>query len=103
MIEDAIEEEEMELMSWELYDEMEDIYFENRERGICDQRSDNLASPGALISKEADSMSALKFRTNKSDKALWMDIKFYKNQGIAAGRKHNKVQRGGAIVQSPLK
>ena len=33
---------------------------------------------GALISKEADLMSALRFRMNKADKALWMDMKFYK-------------------------
>ena len=31
---------------------------------------------GALISKEADSMSALRFRMNKADKASWLDMKF---------------------------
>ena len=34
----------------------------------------------ALITKEADSMSAMKFRMRKADMALWMDMKFYKNK-----------------------
>ena len=34
----------------------------------------------ALISKEADSMSALKFRMNKVDKSLWMVMKFHKTK-----------------------
>ena len=32
----------------------------------------------ALITREADSMSAMKFRMCKADKALWMDMKFHK-------------------------
>ena len=52
---------------------------------------------GALISKEADSRSAKKFRMNKADKASWMDKKFYKNRGIAEGRKHNRYRE---VVQS---
>ena len=45
-----------------------------------------LQAMGALISKEADSMSALKFRMNKADKALWMDMKLHRNKVIAEGR-----------------
>ena len=52
---------------------------------------------GALISKEADMMSALKFRMNKADKALWTDMKFYKNKGIAEERKHKRYRE---VVQS---
>ena len=51
----------------------------------------------ALISKKADSMSAMKFRMNKADKALWMDMKFYKNEGIAEGWKHKRYRE---VVQS---
>ena len=38
---------------------------------------ETLKAMGALISKEADSMSALTFRMNKADKAQWVDMKFY--------------------------
>ena len=37
---------------------------------------ETLKAIGALISKEADSMSALKFRMYKANKAVWMDMKF---------------------------
>ena len=32
-----------------------------------------LKTMGALITKEAGSMSAMKFRVNKAGKAMWMD------------------------------
>ena len=44
---------------------------------------ETLKAMGALLSKEADSMSAVKFRMNKADKASWIDMKLYKNKGIA--------------------
>ena len=44
----------------------------------------------ALITKESDSMSAMKFRMNKAETALWMNMKFFKNKGIAEGRKHKR-------------
>ena len=56
-----------------------------------------LMAMGALITKEAGSMSAMKFRMNNADKALWMDIKFYKNKGIAEGKMHKKYRE---VVQS---
>ena len=52
---------------------------------------------GALLSKEADSMSALKFRMNKADEALWMDMKFYKNKRVADGRTHKRFK---GVMQS---
>ena len=58
-----------------------------------------LKAMGALITKEADSMSAMKLRMDKADKALWMDLKFNKNQGFAEGRKHKRYQE---VVQSCL-
>ena len=57
----------------------------------------SMQAMGALISKEADSMSALKFRMNKADKALWMDMKLFSNTGIAEGRKHKRYRE---MVQS---
>ena len=36
---------------------------------------------GALITKEAESMSAMKFRMRKAGEALWRDIKKHKNKG----------------------
>ena len=39
-----------------------------------------LKAMGALITKEADSMSAVKFRMNKADKALWKDMIFFQEQ-----------------------
>ena len=47
------------------------------------QEVNSVKTMGALITKEADSMSAMKFRMIKADKAMWMDMKFYKNKGIA--------------------
>ena len=44
-------------------------------------------------------MSAMKFRMRKSDKALWMVMKFYKNKWIAEGRKHKRYRE---VVQSSL-
>ena len=107
MIEDAIEElkkkgldwkeDEMELISWGFYEVMGDIHLENRGKNFVIKEVTTLQVMGALISKETDSMSALKFHTNKADKALWMDIKFFKNKGIAVGRKHKRYRE---VVQS---
>ena len=42
----------------------------------------------ALIKKEADSMSVMRFRMNKANKAIGMDMKFHRIRGIADGRRH---------------
>ena len=76
------------------YEEMGDIHLENRDNKYVIKEVTTLQAMGALISKEADSMSALKFRLNKADKALWMDIQFYKNKGIPEGRKHKRYREG---------
>ena len=57
---------------------------------------------GALITKEADSMSAMKFRMSKADKALWMDMKFYKEKGVAEREEAQKIPRSGSSVHSSL-
>ena len=43
-----------------------------------------------MITREADSMSAMRSRMMKANRAFWCDIKFYKNKGIAEGRKHKR-------------
>ena len=52
-----------------------------------------LMAMGALITKEAGSMSAMKFRMNNADKALWMDIKFYKNKELLKERCTKNTER----------
>ena len=52
-----------------------------------------LQAMGALTSKEADSMSALKFRMNKADKAMWMDMKLYKNKELLKERNTKGTER----------
>ena len=42
-----------------------------------------------MITKEADSMSAMRFRMMKADRAFWME-NFFKNKGVAEGRKHKR-------------
>ena len=76
-------EDEMELISWSFYEGVGDLHIEDRGKKYVIKEVATLKAMGALISTEADSMSALKFRMNKADKALWMDMKFYKNKGIA--------------------
>ena len=93
MIEDATEElekrgldwkeEEMELISWGIYEDAGDLHFEDGGKKYVIGEVETLKAMGALMSKEADSMSAMKFRMNKADKALWIDMKLYKNKGIA--------------------
>ena len=39
----------------------------------------------------------MKFRMNKAGKAMWMDMKFYKNKGIAEVRTHRRYRE---VVQS---
>ena len=83
-------EDERELISWGFYEEMGDIHLEDGSKKYVIKEVAALQAMGALISKEADSMSTLKFRMNKADSALWLDMKFYENNGIAEGRKHKR-------------
>ena len=59
----------------------------------------SLRTMEALISKEAESISAMRFQMKKQGKAMWMDMKFYKNRRIAEGREHKRYR---GIVQSCL-
>ena len=57
---------------------MGDLHIEVGGKKYVIRDVDALRAMGALISKEADSMSAMRFRMNKADEALWMDMNFYK-------------------------
>ena len=87
----------MELIVWGFHEKIGDIHLENRDKNYDIKEVTSLQAMGALISKEADSMTALKFRMNKADKAMWMDMEFYTNKGIAEGKKHRKYRE---VVQS---
>ena len=50
-----------------------------------------------VMSKEEDSMNAMRFRMSMANKAMWTNMKFKKNKGIAEGRKH---KRCGEVVQA---
>ena len=44
----------------------------------------------AMITKDADAMSGMRFRMMKADRAFLDGLKKYKNKGIAEGRKHKR-------------
>ena len=77
---------------------MGDLHIEDGGKKYVIKEVETLGAIGALISKEADFMSAMQFRMNKADKALWMDTQCYTEKGIA-----QNVQRGGSIMHSSLK
>ena len=53
---------------------------------------------GALIWKETDSMSHLRFRMNKADKAMWMDMKILQKKRRNCLRKHKRYRE---VVLNP--
>ena len=69
----------------------------NSDKNYVISEVSSLQAVGALISKEADSMSALMFRMSKADKALCIDMKCFKHEGISGGRKHKRYRE---VVQS---
>ena len=94
-------EDKMELISWGFYEDLGDLQIEDGGKKFVIKGVETLKAMGALISHEADLVSALKFRMNKADKALWMDMKFYKKRNCRR-KETQKVQRGGSIVHSSL-
>ena len=90
-------EDQMELISWGREKQVGDLEIEEGGKKYMIKEVDSLRTMGALITKEADSMSAMKFRINKADKGMWMGMKFFKNKRIAEGRKHRRYRE---VVQS---
>ena len=54
------------------------------------RKVDALQAMGALITKEAGSMSPMKCRMSKADKAPWVDMKFFRKKETAEGRRHKR-------------
>ena len=64
---------------------MGDVLFEHGNKQYKVKEVKALQAMGAMITQESDSMSAMRFRVRKADKAVWMDMRFYKNSGIPEG------------------
>ena len=92
-------EDQMELISWGREEQVGDLEIEEGGKEYMIKEVDSLRTMGALITKEADSMSALKFRMSKADKALWMEMNFQKNYVIAEEGKHTRYRE---VVRSCL-
>ena len=54
---------------------------------------------GALITSEADPLSAMRHKMCQADRVMRMDMAFYQNKGIFEKRKHT---RHAVVVQSCL-
>ena len=71
-------EDQMELIAWsfDFFKKEISILTEAGVKTYTIKEVEALQVMGALITQEADSMSAMSFRMRKADKALWMDMKF---------------------------
>ena len=90
-------EDQMELMASGFEEEVGDVLLDNGDGRYKIKDVNALQGMGAMITQEADPMSAMSFRMSNADKASWADMKFYKNGGIAEGRKHRGYRE---VVQS---
>ena len=109
MIEDTTEEsrkrglgwkeDQMELMALCFEEEVGDVLCEYGGWKYIFKNVEAFRAMGAMITQEVDSMSAVRLRMRKADKALWMDMKFYQNNGIPEGRKRKRYRD---VVQSCL-
>ena len=86
----------MKIISW-VSGKVGEVRVDVRGKNCLIKEVEALQAMGALITREADSMSAVKFRMRKVDKALWMEMKFYENNGFAEGTKHKRYRD---VVQS---
>ena len=80
----------MELIAWCLEEKSGDLFIAAGEKKYRIKEVEALQAMGALITQETDLMSAMQFRMRKVGKALWMDLKFYKNERIAEGRQDKR-------------
>ena len=107
MIVDTIEEQkkrgldwkvdQMEMISWGFREQVGDLLTGAGGKNFLIQEVEAIQALGALITRKVDSMKAMKFRMSKAIEASWMDMKLYKNKGIAEGRKHKRYRE---VVQS---
>ena len=69
----------MELISWDLDEKIGNLGIEGGKEHVI-KEVESLRTMEALITKEADWMSAMKFRMNKTDKSMLMDMKISKKK-----------------------
>ena len=81
-------EDQMELMAWGFEEEVDGVLFDKEGRTNKVKEVKAPQATGTMITQEADSMSAKRFRMRKADEASWMEMKYYKNTRIADERKH---------------
>ena len=95
-------EDRMELISWGFDGNIGDLKIEEGGKEYMIKEVDSLRTVGALVTKETDSMSAMRFRMNKADKVKWMDMKSYKTNRNCRRKETQKIQRSGTFVHSSL-
>ena len=82
--------EEIEFMEYgHDYEEVGDFDLEQGGRSCMVRDVKTLKGTGALITNEADSMGALKFRMSQVDRPSWADMKFLPKRGHIGGG-HNR-------------
>ena len=80
----------METISWSLDRNIGDFKVEEGGKEYMIKEVDTLRTMAA----EADSMSAMRFGMKKADKAMWMDMKFYKTTEL---RKEGNTEDAGRV------
>ena len=80
-------EDKMELISWCLDGKIGDLKIAGGGKEYMIKEVDSLRTMGAPVTKEADSMSDMRFRMNKADMAMWMDMKFFTRLKAGVGTK----------------
>ena len=59
--------------------------------GFDVQRNKQMKAMGVLITTEADTVSAMMYRVSQADKAMRMDMKFFKTKGTSERWNHGKL------------
>ena len=95
-------EDQMELISVSFEEKIGDLKIEEGREEYVIKEVDSLRTMEALITKDADSMSAMRFRMNKANKAMWMDMKLLQEQRDGGRKKTQKVQGSGTSVHPSL-
>ena len=93
-------EGQMELISWGLDEKIGELKIDEGGKEYVIKEVDSLRTVGALITKEADSMSAMRFRINTADKAMWKGYQILQEQGDCGGKQTRYIQESGAVVHS---
>ena len=84
----------MEFVSWceEDFDNARAILFERWEQHEEVREVEQLKAMGALITGESDSVSAMKYKMSRADRATRMDTAFCKDRDLSEKRKNTRHQ-----------